>query len=63
MRLLAEAVAERAGRSPDDPSVRAVAGAVMGVGLSAMFAAADGGTDVVSLIDEGMAQLEAGLPL
>lgn len=64
MRLLAEAAAERTGRSPDDPAVRALAGAVMGVGLSAMFAAADDqGADVASLIDEGMANLEAGLPM
>ena len=64
MRLLAEAAAERTGRSPDDPAVRALAGAVTGVGLSAMFAAADDpGADVASLIDEGMANLEAGLPM
>lgn len=63
MRLLAEAVAERTGGRPDDPSVRAIAGAVMGVGLSAMFAASDDPeADLVSLIDEGLAQLEAGLP-
>jgi AcrR family transcriptional regulator len=63
MRLLAEAVAGRAGRSPDDPAVRALAGASMGVGLSAMFAAADDPeADVVALIDEGLALLEAGFP-
>jgi AcrR family transcriptional regulator len=64
MRLLAEAVAERNGRRPDDPAVRALTGAMMGVGLSAMFAAAERpNADIVSLIDEGLAQLEAGLPL
>ncbi len=64
MRLLAEAAAERAGRSPDDPPVRALAGAMMGVGLSAMFAAAeDPGSDVVSVLDEGLSRLEAGLQL
>ena len=64
MRLLAETVAERAGRRPDDPAVRAFAGAVPGVGLSAMFAATeDPRADVVSLIAEAMSQLEAGLPL
>lgn len=64
MHLLAEAAAERVGRSPDDPAVRALAGAVMGVGLAAMFAAADDPeADIVSLIDEGMANLEDGLPL
>ncbi len=64
MRLLAEAVAERTGRRPDDPAVRALTGAMMGVGLSAMFAAAENpNADIVSLIDEGLAQLEAGFPL
>jgi AcrR family transcriptional regulator len=64
MRLLAEAVAERADRRSDDPAVRAAAGALLGVGLSAMFAAAENpDADIVSLIDEGLAQLEAGLPL
>lgn len=64
MRLLGEAVAERAGRRPEDPAVRAVAGAVMGVGLSAMFAAAeDPEADPLSLLDEGLAHLEDGLPL
>jgi AcrR family transcriptional regulator len=63
MRLLAEAVAEREGRSPEDPAVRALAGAAMGVGLSAMFAAAeDPESDAVSLVDEGLAHLEAGFP-
>ena len=64
MRLLAVAVAERTGRRPDDPAVRALAGAIMGVGLSAMFAAVEhSDADIVSLVDEGLAQLEAGLPL
>ena len=64
MRLLAVAVAERTGRRPDDPAVRALAGAMMGVGLSAMFAAVEhSDADIVSLVDEGLAQLEAGLPL
>ena len=62
MGLLARAMAERAGRRPDDPAVRALAGAVMGIGLSAMFAVADPEADVVSLIDEGLAYLEAGFP-
>lgn len=62
--MLAEAVAERSGRRPDDPTVRAVAGAMVGVGLSAMFAATeDSDADVVSLLDEGLARLEDGLPL
>lgn len=64
MRLLAEAVAKRTDRRSDDPAVRTFVGAVLGVGLSAMFAAAENpGSDVVSLLDEGLARLEAGLPL
>ena len=64
MRLLALAVAERTGRRLDDPAVRTFTGAMMGVGLSAMFAAAENpNADIVSLIDEGLAQLEAGFPL
>ena len=64
MRLLARELAERSGRRPTDPVVRAAAGALMGVGLSAMFAAAeDPEADLVRLLDEGIAHLEAGLPL
>jgi len=64
IRLLAALVAERTGRRAEDPAVRTLAGAVLGVSLSAMFEAAeDPGADVVQLIDEAMARLEAGLPL
>jgi AcrR family transcriptional regulator len=64
MRLMATAVADRTGRDTDDPAVRALVGAVIGVGLSAMFAAADDpSSDLVALLDEAMAHLEAGLAL
>jgi AcrR family transcriptional regulator len=64
MRLMAQVVAERTGKSPDDPAIRALAGAVIGVGLSAMFAAADDpSADLVVTIDEAMAHLEGGLAL
>jgi AcrR family transcriptional regulator len=64
MRILADVVAEHTGRRPDDVAVRALVGAVIGVGLSAMFAAADDpDADIVSLLDTMMAQLEAGFPL
>jgi hypothetical protein len=42
--------------------VRATAGAVIGVGLAAMFTwAQDPETDIVALLDELMTQLEGGL--
>jgi AcrR family transcriptional regulator len=64
MRLIQELVAERAGRRAGDMAVRALAGAVIGVSLAAMFAAAENpAADIVSLADEAMAQLEAGLPV
>jgi hypothetical protein len=44
--------------------VRALAGAVLGVGLSVMFAAAeDPNADVASLMVEGLEQLEVGFAM
>jgi AcrR family transcriptional regulator len=64
MRMMAQVVAERTSRSPDDPAIRALVGAVIGVGLSAMFAAADDpSADLVVMIDEAMAYLETGFAL
>ena len=64
LRLLAEAVAERSGRSPDDPAVRTLVGAVMGVCTAALFASADDpGADIACLLDEALGRLENGLPL
>lgn len=60
MRTLAQITAERFGRPPDDLGIRALAGAVIGVGLAAMLAAADDpDADLVSLLDSMLAQLEA----
>ena len=71
--VLAEAVAERTGRDPGDFAVRTLAGAVVGVAMSAYFGEA--GDDLISLDDQtklatfadklerGLALLEAGLPL
>lgn len=64
MQLVAELVAERAGREPRDPAVRALAGAVLGLALSVMFTwAEDPDADIAVLVDEAMAQLEAGFPV
>jgi hypothetical protein len=64
--LLAELVAERVGRRGDELAVRTLAGAVIGVGIAVWYTAADQTmtmTDALALIDAGLAQLEAGLPL
>jgi AcrR family transcriptional regulator len=64
LRLLAEALAERADRRPDDFAVRTLVGAVVGVCLSAALSVLeDPAADVVVLLDQAMAQLEAGLPV
>jgi AcrR family transcriptional regulator len=64
MRGLAEAVAGRAGRSPDDPAVRALVGAVIGVGLSATFAAMENpDADLVALLLDAFDHLDEGLRL
>lgn len=62
--MAAELIAKRQGRDPSDLAVRTVAGAVVGVGLSVMMAAAeDPSADMAALMDAGLAHLEAGLPL
>ena len=66
--VVAEAVAKRAGRSPDDLAVRAAAGAVVGVIMSVTMPW-EGWTERTSVedtfgrIDEALGLLEAGLPL
>jgi AcrR family transcriptional regulator len=62
--MAAELIAKRQGRDPAELAVRTVAGAVVGVGLAVMMAAAeDPSVDMVALMDAGLAHLEAGLPL
>jgi AcrR family transcriptional regulator len=64
MQLLASAMAERAGRRPDDFAVRTVAGAVVGAMMAVLAAMADDpDADLASLIDQAIAHLEAGLSL
>ena len=61
--VLAGAIAERAGRSPDDFAVRTVAGAVLGVAMAAWFTAPDDIEAFADRYERGLALLEAGLPL
>jgi AcrR family transcriptional regulator len=65
LQLFAEIVAERVGRQADDPAVRTLAGAVIGVGISAWYTAGDHATpkDYLAVLDASLAHLEAGLPL
>jgi len=64
MQLLAGAMAERAGRAPDDFKVRTVAGAVVGAMMAVAAAMADDpDADVAPLIDTALSHLESGLTL
>jgi AcrR family transcriptional regulator len=64
LQLAADMLAERAGRPADDPAVRALAGALIGVAMAAMVRAQEEPhADMFTLLDEGLAQLEAGLPI
>jgi AcrR family transcriptional regulator len=65
---IAKAIGERAGRSPRELAVRTLAGAVVGVIMSAAmpwhdWADESAGRDLFGRIDEALGLLEAGLPL
>jgi AcrR family transcriptional regulator len=65
--VMADALAKRTGRPPDDLAVRTYVGAVFGVMLSILspgaWTAADVGKQTFQRIDEALALLESGLPL
>lgn len=62
--MAAELVAERAGRPADDFAARTFAGAVVGTMMAVLVAVAeDPEADLVALMDDALARLEAGLPL
>ncbi len=64
IQVMAEAVAKRAGRDPDDFAVRNLAGAVMGVLMAAALPLmTDPSLDLSAALDAALAHLEAGLPL
>jgi len=64
MQLLARAIAERAGRRPDDFTVRTVAGAIVGAAMAVSAAVTDDpDADLPALIDQAIAHLEPGLTL
>jgi hypothetical protein len=62
MDLITKLVAERSRRSADDPPVRTLAGAIIGISIPAWLDR-DGAShsgDYLAAIDEGLAQLETG---
>ncbi|MNH80344.1 Bacterial regulatory protein, tetR family [compost metagenome] len=64
MEMIAEMVAKRVGSSPDDFSVRTLAGAIIGVNISVMMQHAEHpDLNLAELMEEALTQLEAGLPL
>jgi DHA2 family multidrug resistance protein-like MFS transporter len=64
VQLLTRAMAERAGRRPDDLAVRAVAGAIVGAAIAVSAAITDDtDADIPALIDQAIAHLEPGLTL
>ncbi len=64
VQVLGRAMAERAGRRPDDFAVRTVAGAIVGAAMAVSAAITeDPDADVAVLIDRAIAQLEPGLAL
>ena len=61
---IAHLLAPRVGRKQDDFAVHNVAGAVLGVMLASMLAIIDNPkADMLKVVDDALAHLEAGLPL
>ena len=65
---MADVLAKRVGRAPDDLAVRVMAGAVFGVIMTVTMpwtdlGQDDAGADAFRRVDEALALLEAGLPL
>jgi EmrB/QacA subfamily drug resistance transporter len=64
MQLIARAMAERAGRRPDDFTVRIVAGAIVGAAMAVSAAVADDpDANLAALVDQAIAHLEPGLTM
>jgi AcrR family transcriptional regulator len=64
IRQITDLAARQTGRAGDDFAVRNLAGAILGVMISAEFYWAEHpGSDLVALLDDALAHLESGLPL
>jgi AcrR family transcriptional regulator len=55
-----EAVAERAGRTPDDPEVVGITGAILGIMMIAELGPSTSGADRFTTIDDALARLQHG---
>ncbi len=61
---IAQLLATRVGRGADDFALRNLAGALLGVMMSAMLVAAEQPkADLMTLVGDALAHLDAGLPL
>lgn len=64
MQVLAKIVAKKMGREEDDLAIRTLAGAIIGVNISAMlYYAEHPDVDFTKLLDESLTLLEEGLQL
>ena len=63
LEMFSDALAERTGRRTDDVAVRTLAGAIIGIGLSAMLTGEGRPEEFFDRFDAHLAQLEAGLDL
>ena len=64
MQLVADLISERLGREPDDPAVRNLAGAIVGVMIGQLRTWGENpDIDVVASIDDALAFLQKGLPI
>jgi AcrR family transcriptional regulator len=65
LHVFADALAERTGRRPDDPAVRTLAAAVIGVGIGVWYTAGDHAVpqDYMTALDTGLDLLERGVRL
>jgi len=61
LRMIAETMAKRIGRQPDELAVQVFAGACLGALLAALFAWAESSdADLASIVDQALAQLQGG---